>query len=245
MRTLILILVTAIVLSCGAVSAQCAPTNIPLTTPAGVCTFIADSYTTVPPSAKGNFGPGCPGYVPPGGGGDPVVCSANPGVRLPSVKATWNGSGLPATTANALKWSTLLGYDPNNKIEHEFPVGTTYLVSMPAGLGTYIGMEFTTATNFSPTAAGSFSVSQTGMTGIADMSLSQCPGDFTGGGNRFCKGTKGEGAMFAWGPGLTSCPIKPGAKYYLNIRSTPVTDGGSCAAGVACKVSAKADYSHP
>src|SRR4051812_5917517 len=40
-------------------------TPIPLTTSAGVCTFLADTYSAAPVKATGTFGPGCPGYVAP------------------------------------------------------------------------------------------------------------------------------------------------------------------------------------
>lgn len=244
MRTLILILVLAIVLSCGAVSAQCAPTNIPLTTPAGVCTFIADSYTTVPPSAKGKWGPDCPGYIAPPP--PPGSCGPEPaGRKLPTYQITFVPQNVKSFV-NSGKYSSTFGWVPAPSTYPTsedaalawpgVPVTSTITVSLPPS-GSYVALEFTTPAAMTSKLSGAYVFNQTGSSITGTMSIDPCPGVFSAPKQGRCWGSGGEGqgvsfasSTYASSDRPLMCILQPGTKYYLNYK---VETGASCSAGCA------------
>lgn len=238
-----------IALAAGCVAPAYAATPIPLTTPAGVCQFQADSYTTSPLSARGSFGPGCPGYVapPPSGGALPGSCP--PPVfaqRQIQVNTKFGQNGAPAlkTTGDQIfNFGATTATTP-------FPWVGNRSVTLGANANQYIAIPFDVPANLPPRYAGQFGFFDTNYLGSppfpdgngAAYSVSTCPGDFSV--PPECKkqwsGQDGDYIVIS-GPGNTDrgiCHITPGRTYYLNIvNGTVAAPATNKCAGSTCAVS--------
>jgi len=229
-----------------------AATPIPLPTAAGVCQFQADSYTTSPLSARGAFGPGCPGYVAPA----PVpVDSGSPGNCPAPIyaqrQATINtkfgtGSAVPRSTGdqifavNAATAATA------------FPWAGNRSVTLAINAYQYAAIPIMVPANLPSTFAGRFGFFDTNYLGSppfpgnngALYSVSPCPGDFSASLPAACRkqwtGADGD-YLTVVGPGVPPaglCPITPGKTYYLNIvNGALAAPSGNTCAGATCAVS--------
>jgi putative hemolysin len=235
MRTFLVTLLATLLAACGAAPAFAA-TPIPLTTPAGVCQFQATAVTAVPDAfaATGNFGPGCPGYVAPpdtGGGGLPANCPTLAAGRLGagSVKFV---AGNVTKTVDLMHYDGLFGSAPGSSGVTPWPGLGGNVITVSLNATQYVALEFTTPANMAPTRTGNWTFTQTGSTGQSAASLSQCPGDFSPS-STYCysQGGEGAGVAYAGKPSVFTCQIKPGTRYYLNLRMAPgaVCPSGRCA----------------
>jgi hypothetical protein len=257
MRSLLLAL-TATVLA-GVSSFATATTPIQLTTATGVCTFNADTYTTSPLSAKGAFGPGCPGYVPPVTTPPPTTPPTTSTCPTP-VFATRQQTlgvkfGVKPSIYNLQSADQVFNADPLGLVA-AFPWAGNRAVSMMVNASQYVALPFTVPSNISASMAGRFGFFDTNYIGSpafppgngVSYSVSQCPGDFSTALPAACKAQwngQDGGYITVVAPEIADptnalCKLQRGKTYYLNIidagLTAPITNkctGSACTASIA------------
>jgi len=257
MRSLLLAL-TATLLA-GFSSFAAATTPITLTTATGVCTFNADSYTTSPMTAKGAWGPGCPGNLPPVVTPPPSTPPA-PSTCPTPVFATRQQTigvkfGVKPSIYNLQSADQVFNADPVLSAV-AFPWGGNRAVSMMVNASQYVALPFTVPSNLGTSMAGRFGFFDTNYIGAppfpggngVSYSVSQCPGDFSSALPAGCKAQwsgQDGGYITIVAPEIADptnalCKLQRGKTYYLNIidagLDSPTTNkcsGSACTASIA------------
>ena len=164
----------------------------------------------------GEFGEGCPGYVPP----EPPVpppgdCT---GVKPPEGYT----QSLTATTF-ASQWGMFPGSQGNRK----FAFTKTQ----------YLSLEFTVPTM--GITAGRFSIISTGTPQPVSVTVSECKGDFRAQQAKGCAIDLGNETNFNYVTNYSGgykCNIQSGRKYYLNIIGAPLDSTTSTCKTAMCAV---------
>jgi len=249
-----LLLALSATLLAGFASFAAATTPIQLTTATGVCTFVADSYTTSPLSATGTWGPGCPGYVPTTPPDTPPTTTGCPAPVFATRQASTGVKfGTKPSTYALQTADQVFNADPV-KSAVAFPWLGNRAVSMMVNANQYLALPFTIPSNLSTSMAGRFGFFDTnylgappfpGSNGVA-YSVSACPGDFSSTLPAACKaqwsGQDGGFITFVApeipDPTHALCKVERGKTYYLNIiTSTLDAPTASKCSGSACTAS--------
>jgi len=160
----------------------------------------------------GEFGEGCPGYIPP----EPPIppppsCTPTPGLTR----------NLQFTT-----FAQVYGAFPGNAAIKTFSIQKNQ----------YIALGFTVPNLITPQTIGKFSNLSTGTSASFSTTITECAGDFTTYPTKcgLSKSSEGNLPWVADYNGGTRCPLIHGKTYYFNILSGPLGTGqpSTCGASI-------------